>query len=182
MISLSLRSKIELGVAALLVAAALLVWALWPAKTAPEITSAAPEVTQADGSKIAARDPTAASAPAPHIIPAGYHEVRRAQVVVAPASAASSVEVDLSLVSDGTQQRVVASSPDGQVIKALDIPIQAVQMPPPARPWAAGLSYGTNRGIGIWVDRDVGRLVLGATVQRLQDGRSEAQLRIGVRF
>jgi hypothetical protein len=178
----TLRSKLEALFALLVLVAAVLVWALWPAKPVLENVAPAPQVQQTDGSVVAQRAPDVHSAPPPHIIPKGFHEVRREAVVVAPAPAASSVEVDLSLVSDGTQQRVVASSPDGQVIKALDIPIQPVLMPPPAKPWAAGLSYDTRHAVGVWVDRDVGRLVVGAALSRLPDGKTEAQLRVGVRF
>jgi len=178
----SLRAKLEAAAALLFIVALVMGWALWPAKPVPEIVAPAPAVRQADGSLEAERAPDPHPAPAPHIIPKGFHEVRRESVIVAPAPAASSVQVDLSLVSDGTQQRVVASSPDGQVVKAIDIPIQPVLMPPPAKPWAAGLSYDTRHAVGIWVDRDVGRLVVGAALSRLPDGKTEAQVRVGVRF
>jgi len=179
---LSLRTKLESAAMVAAVAGGVLAWAYWPAKPVPEVVAPAPAVRQVDGSIEAARAPDPHPAPPPHIIPKGFHEVRRESVVVAPAPAASSVEVDLSLVSNGAEQRVVASSPDGQVLKAIDIPIVPALMPAPARPWAAGLSYDTRHAVGIWVDRDVGRLVVGGALSRLPDGKTEAQVRVGVRF
>jgi len=178
----SLRTKIELVAVALAAVAAVLVWALWPPKPVHELDTPAPQVRQADRSVVAERAPDA-HPPAPrHIIPQGFHEERRESVVIAPAPAASSVEVDLSLVSNGTERRVVASSPDGEVIKAIDIPIEPALLPPPPKPWAAGLSYDTRHAVGIWLERDVGRLVVGGALSRLPDGRAEAQVRVGVRF
>jgi hypothetical protein len=178
----SLRTKLELGVAALFAIAAVLVWALWPAKPVAELDTPIPQVRQADGSVQAQRAPDAQPAPPRHIIPKGFHEERRESVVIAPAPAASSVEVDLSLVTDGIERRVIASSPDGEVIKAIDIPIAPALLPPPPKPWAAGLSYDTRHAVGIWLERDVGRLVVGGALSRLPDGRTEAQVRVGVRF
>lgn len=178
----SLRAKLEMLAALAFVVALILGWALWPAKPVPEIATPAPAVRQDDGSMVAERAPDPYPAPAPHIIPKGFHEVRRESVVVAPAPAASSVEVDLSLVSNGAEQRVVASSPDGQVLKAIDIPIVPALMPAPARPWAVGMSYDTRHAVGVWVDRDVGRLVVGGALSRLPNGKTEAQVRVGVRF
>lgn len=178
----SLRTKLEAVAALLIAVAAVLVWALWPAKPVPELDTPMPQVRQADGSVQAQRAPDAHPAPPPHLIPKGFHEERREAVVVAPAAAASSVEVDLSLVTDGTERRVIASSPDGEVIKAIDIPIAPALLPPPPKPWAAGLSYDTRHAVGVWLERDVGRLVVGGALSRLPDGRAEAQVRVGVRF
>jgi hypothetical protein len=178
----SIHTKVYAAIAALVLLAGVLVWAYWPPKPVPEVVTAAPQVQQADGSVIAARAPDP-HPPAPrHIIPRGAVEERREQIVVAPAPAASSVEIDLSLVREGDQRRVIASSPDGQVLKAVDIPIEPALIPPPPKPWAAGLSYDTRHAVGIWVDRDVGRLVVGGALSRLPDGKTEAQVRVGMRF
>jgi hypothetical protein len=165
----------------------LLAFAFWPAKPLHEDVTAAPQVVQADHSVIAERAPDAAPPPAPHVIPKGFREVRRDIVTVAPAPAAAasgcpSVRIDLSLVRNGTDQRVIASSPDGQIVSAIDVPIEAAIVPPPPKPWAAGLAYGTDHAVGVWVERDVGRLVLGAQLARAQDGKMQAQLRLGARF
>jgi hypothetical protein len=174
--------KLWLIFAALIAVAAFVVWTQWPAKPTPEITTAAPEVHQADGSVIAERRPDP-KPPAPrHILPKGAVEERRAQVVVAPASAASSVEVDLSLVRmPDNGRRVIASSPDGQIVSALDIPIEAGLVPPEPKKWAAGLAYSTQREMGVWLERDIGRLRLGAEVSK-GAGSPRAELRVGVTF
>ena len=179
--------KWKLGIAAvvMLTIACALAWAIRPAPPRVEVTTPAPQVRQADGSVLAERAPPAAGQalpPAPHILPRGAREERRERVIVAPTPAASTVEVDLSLVRQGAERRVVASSPDGQVLQAIDIPIDPAPLPPAPRPWAAGLAYRTDHAVGLWVERDVGRLRLGAEVVRRQFGRPEAELRLGVRF
>ncbi len=173
--------KLELtGV--LVLVAAVLALAFWPARPIHENVTPAAAVRQVDGSLIAERAP-AASAPAPRaMIPAGAVRERSARIVVAPAPGASSVEVDTELVRMDNQRRLIVSSPDGQVLTAVDVPVDPAPIPPPPTPWAAGLSYGTDRAVGIWVDRDVGRLVLGVAASRLPDGRLQAQVRAGVRF
>lgn len=183
----SFRTKLEALVAVLFLIAAVVVWAMWPALPTPEVMTPAPEVRQADGSLLAARAPDPHPAPPPHMIPAGYKEVRRFAATVAPSAAAAAsgcppVTVNLSLVRKGNDQRVEASSPDGQVVSAIDIPIEAAMIPPAPKPWAAGLSYDTRHAVGVWVDRDIGRMVVGAALSRLPDGRTEAQVRVGVRF
>lgn len=183
---LTLRTRLILGGVVLVIIAGLAV-AFWPAKPIHEVTTAAPEVRQGDGSLIAERTPQSHPAPAPHIIPSGYKETRRDSVTVAPSPAAAAsgcppVSVILSTVRSGNQQRIVASSPNGEVLAAKDEIIEPALLPPAPRPWAAGLSYDTRHAVGVWVDRDVGRLVLGAAVARLPDGKAEAQLRVGVRF
>lgn len=183
----SIHAKVYAAIAALALLAAVLVWSYWPAKPVPEVITAAPQVQQADGSLELRRAPDPHPAPPPHIIPKGFHEERREQLTIAPAPAAAAsgcppVHVALSVVSDDRQHRVIASSPDGQVVDAVDIPIQPALMPPPPKPWAAGLSYDTRHAVGIWVDRDVGRLVIGGALSRLPDGKTEAQVRVGVRF
>ncbi|TJZ60228.1 hypothetical protein, partial [Chitiniphilus eburneus] len=147
----------------------------------PENTAPAAQQPQDDGSVIAARLPDPAPSPPPHQLPKGAHEERRVSVTVrptvqpTPVAAADGtlhcecppVTVDLSLVQVDGGRRVIASSPDGQVIRALDVPIDPAPLPPPSRPWAAGLSYGANSGtVGAWVERDVSRIRLGLDVQQ----------------
>ena len=109
-----------------------------------------PAVIQDDGSVIAERDPTPPDAPAPHRIPRGNVEVRRVEVEVQPDAPGCPVcRVDLSLVRDDEGgQRVIASSPNGSILRALDVPILPGLLPPPVRPWAAGLSYDPFGGRG----------------------------------
>lgn len=178
---LSLRAKLELVFVVLVLLACIGAWAMWPAKPAPEVVTAAPQVVQADHSVIAERAPDAHPPAARHIIPKGYVEERREAIVVRPAPAASSVEVDLSLVRDGNQRRVIASSPDGQVVTAIDIPIEPALTPPPPKRWAAGLGYSTEREVGVWLERDLGRLRFGAEVAK-GVGRPRGEIRVGMAF
>lgn len=164
----------------------LLAFAFWPAKPIREDLTAAPAVKQADGSVVAERAPDASPPPPVHTIPKGFHEVRRDTVTVAPAPAAAAsgcppVRVDLSLVRNGSDQRVIASSPDGQVVSAIDVPIEAAIVPPAPKPWAAGLAYGTDHAVGVWLERDVGRLRVGAEVSK-GAGAPRAEVRLGVAF
>ena len=182
---LTLRTR--LIVAGLFVAVvAFLAVAFWPAKPVHEDVTPSPQVVQADHSVIAARAPDA-HPPAPrHIIPRGYTEERRDEVTVAPGpSAAASgcppVRVELSQVRKGDQVRVIASSPDGQVLNATDIPIEPALIPPAPKPWAAGLAYGTDHSVGVWLERDVGRLRVGVEVAK-GAGHPRAEVRVGVAF
>jgi len=177
---MSLRTR--LIVAGLFIAVvAFLAVAFWPTKPVHEDVTPAPQMVQADHSVIAARAPDA-HPPAPrHIIPRGYVEERREAIVVAPAPAASSVEVDLSLVRNGAERRVIASSPDGQVVSAIDIPIEPALIPPAPKPWAAGLAYGTDHSVGVWLERDIGRARVGVEVAK-GAGRPRAEIRVGVAF
>lgn len=143
-----------------------------------------PSVVQADGSVIAERDPTPPAEPAPHRIPRGNVEVRRVEIEVQPDAPGCPVcRVDLSLVRDTDGgQRVIASSPTGTVLRALDVPIVPALLPPPARPWAAGVSYGRGDTLGAWVERDVSRFRLGADVQQDERGALRALVRVGWRW
>ena len=177
------RVWLAAGVAALIILAGVLAWAFWPAKPIPEVVTAAPQIIQSDGSVIAERRPDAHPKPPPHAIPKGDTEERRGSVTAAPAAGASSVEVNYSLVREKDNgRRMVFSSPDGQITGAVDIPIEPGLIPPPPKPWAAGLSYSSSHAVGVWLERDVGRLRLGAEVARRQDGKAEAQVRVGVRW
>jgi len=184
----TLRTKIEAAIAVALLVAAIAVWAFRPAKPVPEVVKAMPQVEQKDGSVIAAETPPPADLPPPpHMLPRGSHEERRTHVVVhssAPAaSACPPVTVDLSLIrnADNTR-RVVASSPDGTVLSATDIPIDPAPLPPPVKPWAAGLSYGTGHAVGLWIERDIGKLRAGIDIERGPTGKADARVRLGVRF
>lgn len=178
MIPATLHARlISIGLA-LLALLGVLAWAYWPSKPIPEVITAAPEVRQVDGSVVAERAPDAKPPPPRHVLPKGAVEERREQIIVQP-DKAGPVEVDLSLIRDGDGRRVVASSPDGKVIRAIDIPIEALNMPK-LKPWAAGLSYSNQKTVGLWVERDLGRLRVGIEVDKLQGGKAEARLRVGV--
>lgn len=149
-----------------------------------EVVTAAPAVRQSDGSLVAERAPSAKPGKPPHQLPKGAKEERRVAVVVKPKQPdCDPVRIDLSLIREGDGRRVVASSPDGTVVSALDVPILAGLVPPPARPWAAGGSYNPiTKRAGVWVERDLARLRLGADVMQGETGDLTAMVRVGWRW
>lgn len=160
----------------------------------PEIMEPAAAQSQPDRSVVAERAPEARLGPVPHIIPKGATEERRMSVTVqprqksrppvaatVPIAASDPVRVDLSLVRMDGGRRVIASSPDGDVVGALDVPIEPAPMPI-SRPWAAGLSCDPGRcreTPGAWIDRDLGRVRVGAELARHPEGGSVARVRLG---
>jgi len=93
------------------------------------------------------------------------------------------VTVDLSLVRmpDKTR-RVVASSPTGQILSGIDIPIESPTIPRTLL-WAIGGTYsfdGAHR-FGGFVDRDIGPFRLGVEAFQSPTGWT-AQARAGIRF
>lgn len=177
----TLRVKLIIG-AVVTVLVLLAAVAFWPDKPIHEVVAAAPQERQTDGSLKAAQAPDASPPPAAMVLPRGAVRERAGRIVAHQAPGASSVEIDTELVRVGNRRELHVSSPDGTIDTAVDIPIEPAQIPPPPKPWAAGISYDTRHAVGIWVDRDIGRLVVGAALQRLPDGKAEAQIRLGVRF
>lgn len=109
-----------------------------------------------------------------------------------PAAAASTpcecqpVTIDLGLVRlpDRTR-RVVATSPDGEIVGGMDIPV-APAIATRSLPWAAGVSYGrllpsATPTYGAWLERDVGRLRLGVDMFAT-GGQVGAVVKVGWRF
>jgi len=156
----------------------------------PVVETAAPEVRQADGSVQLQRAPDANAKPA-QIIPKGAKIIRIAQVTVQGADASLKlppVTVDMTLVRLlDRSQRVVASSPDGQIVGGVDIPVETAA-PEDTKKWAAGLSYDVlHQTPGVWIERDVWRARLGIDLNQTRvtvGGPSgvEARLRVGVTF
>lgn len=181
-------SALQLGlIVAALAFAGWLGWSLRASDApAPEVISKAPAARQDDGSLVAAREPQAKPAPAPHALPRGSKEERRISATVQSAARPDCppLRLDLSLVQDDAGgRRVVASSPDGEVVDAIDIPIEAALVPPPARPWAAGVSWAPREELGgAWVERDLGRLRIGADIEEAGGGQLQARVRVGWRF
>lgn len=157
-------------------------WMLWRPKPMPA-EPAAPEVRQADGSVQLQRAPDAQAKPA-HMVPRDAVVERVVAVTVQPRaslseipihgsgpaneiSAPSPVRLDLTLIrqGDGTR-RVIASSPDGDIVGGVDIPVESAR-PQRAMPWAAGgLWDPSERTAGAWVHRALGPAVLGVQVQQ----------------
>jgi hypothetical protein len=94
------------------------------------------------------------------------------------------VKVDLQLVKDGDGRRVVASSPDGQVIGGVDVPVEAA-INPVSHKWAVGLSCdpgACQQTVGAWIERDIGRIRAGIDLIRQADGKAAARAKIGWSF
>lgn len=136
-----------------------------------------------------------------HIIPRGAKLEREMSVTVKPKARpfdnktscppCPPVTVDMSLVKmpDNTR-RVIASSPDGDVVGGLDIPIEPGK-PPDEKKWAVGLtaSVTSGMGFGVFVDRDMGPFRVGAEVNNIYStnqgvrlGGIQAVIKAGIRF
>lgn len=163
----------------------------------PVVETAVPEVKQTDGSIIVERAPDARAKPR-HEVPKGAKVERVASVTVLGGGLkmpggeikhCPPVTVELSLIRemDGGK-RVIASSPDGQIIKAIDIPIETATPIEEAKKWAAGMSWSpTLKTSGVWIERDVMRARVGIDLNqtRWQDfgpTGTEARIRVGWNF
>jgi hypothetical protein len=177
---LSLRTKL-IAAACVLALLGLAAFAYWPAKPIHEEVKATPQARHDDGSVTAAQAPDAYP-PAPKmVLPRGSVRERAGKIVAHQAPGASSVEIDTEFVRIGNRRELHVTSPDGTIDTAVDIPITPELIPPPPRKWAAGLSYSTEREVGIWIERDVGRLRFGAEVAK-GVGKPRAEIRAGVAF
>ncbi len=145
------------------------------------VESAAPAARQADGSLIAERKPDATLKPS-HTIPQRAKVTRDIRVTVQPSGRPDCpvCTVDLSLVAlpDDTH-RIVASSPTGQVLNALDVP-RVPSIVGREKRWAAGAMY--NGRWGGLVLRDIGLLSLGGAITTGRDDRFEPWFVVVVRF
>lgn len=183
-------------IAAVLVGSGLALGYFW-FKPAPVIETAKPSETQADGSTVIERKPDAKAKPK-HQTPKGA-KVERVGTIIAQGETppeikactsipCPSVTIETSLVRlpDGSK-RVIVSSPDGQIQRAVDIPVETAAPPPEPPKWAAGLSYSTMQTPGLWVERDLGRVRLGAEINQTRQTVGgptgfEARARIGWAF
>lgn len=150
-----------------------------------EDVAPADALRQRDGSLVLERMHDPAPAPAPHQIPAGTKELRRVTATVKPARPdCPPTTVVSSLVREGDGLRAITSSPDGEVIGGSDVVVRRLDLAPPVRPWAAGMSYApAQRQFGAWVERDFGRLRVGAEVRQPDVGDSPAVwVRAGITF
>lgn len=180
-----------------LIGAALVVVLLWP-HPKPVIETAKPAVVQSDGSTILERTDTQPGFKPAQVVPKGATVERVVQVKVKPKVVISGgikaapslspdakpannpITVDLSLVrlKDDTK-RVIASSPDGEIVGGLDIPIETLTYKP--RVWAAGISVDPVHQVGgVWLERDISRIRIGAEVGANRYHDFETRLRVGV--
>lgn len=186
------------AVIAIVVATLVFAWKFWgPQPVKPEVYAAAQR--QADNSLVLEKKPDATAKPAAQL-PEGSKVQRLAQVTVqATAKKAASatgtgttvaakdgfndanlaavgsecppVTVDLTLVKmPDDSQRVVASSPDGKILKGVDIPVVSAQPAPTPKLWAAGASFDPfKRTFGVIVERDLGPFRLGTEVHQTRE-------------
>ncbi len=189
-------------------------WWLWsPPPRVAEVYK--PEVKQTDGSVILEKKPDAQAKPkqilppgakvdriasvtvqpraVQHVRPAvatqggtdatAQPELPAAQ---APAAPCPPITVDLSLVTmPDKSKRVVASSPDGEVISGVDIPVENADPPPAPKLWATGAVIDPFRRIfGAFVDRDIGFLRVGLQLNQRNEGElpTQAWVKAGIRF
>lgn len=140
---------------------------LWPEATIQE--TAEPAQRQADGSLIAERAPDAPLKPK-HTIPKGTKVERDIRVDVQPTGRPDCpiCTVDLSLVKlpDATH-RIIASSPTGEVLSAIDVPREPALLDR-NKVWSAGVLY--NGRWGGLVMRDFRWLSIGGAVTTEKDG------------
>lgn len=147
---------------------------------------AAPAVIQQDGSLILERVPTTTvnAAPPKAKVPQGAVLERKVHLTVKPHEPAAAANVELSLIrlSDDTR-RVVAWS-DNAEVGGIDIPLEPILVPAPPKRWAAGLYVNPARPdqYGVFLDRDLGRMRVGAELGRGYAGKAEVRLRVGMTF
>lgn len=210
-----------ISVIALILCGLALGWMLWkPGPPVPEVYAKASH--QTDGSLIVEKRPDPAAKPVhqipkgakvERIVKVTVQAKHKEQVVsngngtaesvpreqAAPETGDNSsvpcppVTLDLSLVRlpDETR-RVIASSPGGEILSALDIPVEAARPVPKPKLWAVGVNFEPfNRTLGGWVDKDfdpqgwLGWLRVGAEVNQLREGSIrdvEGRAKIGFRF
>lgn len=100
----------------------------------------------------------------------------------APGCSCEPVTVNLGLIRMPDRTRRVVATSDGQILSALDIPVEALDGSR-LRLWAAGVSYEpVRRDYGAWVERDLGPFRLGVDVQARHVGGLTAIVRVGIRF
>lgn len=186
------RTLARAAVAALMLGAAFL---LSRCSTTPTPEPPAPAVHMADGSLLLERTAAQPIAKPPHQLPKGSRVERRMQITAKPKDAprvsaggqleSAPVTVDMSLVrmSDDTR-RVIASSPDGEIVGGLDIPAEPAPEPPEPKRWAVGVYVNPVRPEerGVWVDRDLGRLRVGAELGAGPGRQLEARVKVGLTF
>ena len=153
----------------------------------------APPMVQKDGSVVLTRDPEAKpDAPAPKL----PGKVERTVVVkVKPKLAAKplparpdkdgfcpvakecpALTVRLDLIQQEEGRRVVASSPDGDIVGGIDIPVEK-WIKRNENKWAAGVTYDTDRKPGAFLDRDLGPFRVG-----VEADAEVVRARAGLRF
>jgi hypothetical protein len=151
----------------------------------------APPVEQRDGSVILKRDPEAKpDAPAPKLPgkvertvvvkvkpkPEKKEPTKPDQSGLCPVLECPALTVRLDLIQQEEGRRVVASSPDGDIVGGIDIPIEK-WIKRNENKWAAGVTYDTDRKPGAFLDRDLGPFRVG-----VEADAEVVRVRAGIRF
>lgn len=172
----------------------------WLGQPNPVNETAKPAVTQSDGSHIAEVAPNTKTKPKQKV-PTGAKVERTAEITVQGATPEANkaipgavpcppVSIDTTLVrnADGSR-RLIVSSPDGTVTRAVDIPVESAAAPPEPKKWAAGASYNpVLQTYGAWIERDLfERVRVGAEINQTRQTitgpiKAEARIRLGVTF
>lgn len=93
------------------------------------------------------------------------------------------IDISLALILDkDKQQRVEAYSPNGDIVGGIDIPVRDITIPKETKKWAIGMSYNTLEVKGLWIERDVGRIRLGAEVASIPVVGEVYTARLGFTF
>jgi len=148
----------------------------------PEIVAPAPAQSLPSGAVVLERKPAASATTVKPIKPGSKVERAIAVTVQPTREDCPPVTVDMQLIQEDGGRRVVTRSPDGRVIAGLDVPATPALIMPDRREWAAGLSGAPHQWpdtAGVWIERDLGRVRVGAEVLRRTDGEMQARVRIG---
>lgn len=145
---------------------------------------AAPAIIQSDGSTVLERKE---SAPAKTVVtkaklPKGASLERQVDVTVKPDIPGDTAKVEVNLVKmkDDTRRVVVYS--DNAEVGGIDVPVELNLEP--KHTWAVGMYVDPmhRETAGIFIDKDVGRVRLGAEVGRGRNNSAEVRLKVGVTF
>lgn len=168
-------------------------WFLWRPEP-PVVEPHAPAIELKNGGLVLEREPEAR---APILVVDAIKELgrgaeleRAVSVTVKPKEKATDeiqcppVTLDLGIVKmpDETR-RVIATSPDGEIIGGLDIPTAPAKSFKQLK-WAAGAVYDPQyKDYGAFVDRDIGPFRVGVEVIKSRvDGDLTGLVRVGIRF
>lgn len=151
----------------------------------------APQVKQKDGSVVLKRAPDAKpDAPAPKLPgkvertvvvkvkpkPEKKEPTKPDQSGLCPVLECPALTVRLDLIQQDEGRRVVASSPDGDIVGGIDIPIEK-WIKRNENHWAAGVTYDTDKKPGAFLDRDLGPFRVG-----VEADADVVRVRAGIRF
>lgn len=170
------------GILASVVLCYCIITALSPSPVTHE--PAAPAITQADGSVVLERH---ASVPAKSVkpraqLPRGAAVERHIDLTVKPEQPGDTAKVEVNLVKMPDQSRRVVVYSDNAEVGGLDLPVELKL--DPKHTWAAGVYADPfNPNVrGIFVDKDIGRIRIGAEVGQGRHRDAEVRLKLGVTF